>query len=253
MKDQIEALYRLQKQDRRMSSIERKLAAIPRRKREMDKDLANLEAMLQTEVDKLDDTRGFRLDQERQLEDEEEQMRASKQRLNQVKTPRELSAVQREIESTRRLAQKRREEIVNITTAIEEAEARIKSMEDALGDLRTNLMAERDRLEAIEVKLGKSAKKAEKSRKGLLDQVERDHLRRYERIRKRARGVGFVGVRERRCLACKMAVAHQTYVSLRAAEIIATCENCGRMLYWAGLFPEDESSEPKPKEAPKSA
>ena len=60
MKDQIEALHRLQTQDRRMGSIERKLAAIPRRKQEMDRDLAKLEAMLQAEVDKLDESRGFR-------------------------------------------------------------------------------------------------------------------------------------------------------------------------------------------------
>ena len=47
-----------------------------------------------------------------------------------------------------------------------------------------------------------------------------------------------------------MAVAHQTYVSLRNAEIIIPCENCGRLQYWAGLFSEEVKKEPAPKVAP---
>src|SRR5690554_1997221 len=55
MKVQIEALHRLQTQDRKMVSLERKLAALPRRKQEMERDLNKLEAMLQSELDKLDE------------------------------------------------------------------------------------------------------------------------------------------------------------------------------------------------------
>ena len=29
-----------------------------------------------------------------------------------------------------------------------------------------------------------------------------------------------------------------------------TCETCGRLLYWAGHFPEEAPAEPKPKSAP---
>ena len=249
MKDQIEALHRLQTQDRRMGSIERKLAAIPRRKQEMDRDLAKLEAMLQAEVDKLDESRGFRRDQERQLDEEREQIRGSKTRMSQVKTPRELAAAQRELESTQRLSKTRQDELGNIDKAIAEAEGRINVMQAGLDHLRKSFDEERTRLDEVEAKLQRSAKKARKARKGLTDTVEKTLLRRYERIRKRG-GVGFVAVRERRCAACKMAVAHQTYVALRNAEVIEACESCGRLLYWGGLFPEED----KPKDvAPKAA
>ena len=251
MKDQIEALHRLQMQDRRMVSIERKLRAIPRRKQEMDRDLSKLEAMLQTEVDKLDDSRNFRMDQERQLEEEHEQIRSSKSRIAQVKTPRELNAAQRELEATRRLASNREEKLGGIDKAIAEAEARINTLEAGLEDLRSSFKTERERLDKVEAKLRRGHKKAQKSRKGLTENIEPDLLRRYERVRKRVGGVGFVGVRERRCTACKMAVPHQTYVSLRNAELIALCESCGRLLYWSGLFPdEDKPQETKPKSAP---
>ncbi|PRP95862.1 putative zinc ribbon domain protein [Enhygromyxa salina] len=251
MKDQIEALHRLQTQDRRLVSIERKLGAIPRRKQEMERDLEKLEAMLQTELDKLDTSRSFRMDQERQLEEEREQIRSSRTRISQVKTPRELNAAQRELDSTRRLADKRQTEIGGIDEAIAEAEARIKAMEGGLSDLRESVRAELERLEKIEAKLTRSYKKARRNRGSLTEKIDKPHLRRYERVRKRGGGIGFVAVRDRRCTACKMAVAHQTYVALRNAEIIALCESCGRMLYWGGLFPdEDKPEETKPKAAP---
>lgn len=251
MKEQIDALHSLQSQDRRMVSIERKLRVIPKRRQEMGRDLDKLEAMLTSEVEKLDESRGFRMDQERQLEEEREQIRSSKARIAQVSTPRELNAAQRELEATRRLAEKRQKEIAGIDEAIDEAETRIKAMETGLGDLRTSVEAELGRLTKIEAKLERQYDKARKSRKVLTDKIDKPLLHRYERVRNRVGGIGFVAVRERRCSACKMAVAHQTYVSLRNAEIIPVCESCGRLLYWGKLFPEDEEIEAaKPKAAP---
>ncbi|PRP96263.1 zinc ribbon domain-containing protein [Enhygromyxa salina] len=254
MKDQIEALHRLQTQDRQLVSIERKLRSIPRRKQEMDRDLAKLEAMLQSETSKLDESRAFRMDQDRQLEDERDQIRNSKARISNVKTPRELNAAQRELDGTRRLAEKRQTELTSIDTAIAEAEDRIKAMEGGLTELRESFVGERERLDEVEAKLTRTYKKARKNRQGLTAKVEKVTLRRYERVRQRVGGIGFVAVRERRCTACKMAVPHQTYVSLRNAELIALCESCGRMLYWGGLFPdENKPKETERKEAPAEA
>ena len=251
MKDQIEALHRLQTQDRRLVSIEHKLAAIPRRKQEMERDLDKLEAMLRNEVEKLDESRSFRRDQERQLDEEREHIRSGKARISQVKTSRELTAAQRELEATRRLSDSRQTEITRIDTAIADAEGRIQAMERGLTDLRSSAAAERERLDEVEAKLVRNYKKARRNRKSLTERIDKATLRRYERVRKGSGGIGFVAVRERRCTACKMAVPHQTYVSLRNAEIIPLCESCGRMLYWAGLFPdEDKPEETKPKDAP---
>jgi predicted nucleic acid-binding Zn-ribbon protein len=255
MKDQIEALHRLQVQDRRLVSLERKLAAIPTRLAEMERDLVKLESMLSAELVRLDESRSFRKDQERQLEDEQDQIRNGKARISQVKTPRELAAAQRELDGTRRLAEMRSKEMTRIDGAIAEAEARIRTLESGLVELRQQATEERARLEIVQVELQGSLTKASGSRNRLTSKVERSLLARYERIRKRASGIGFVGVRERRCLACKMAVAHQTYVSLRNAEIIIPCENCGRLQYWAGLFADEAKTaeaeaEPAPKAAP---
>jgi hypothetical protein len=253
MNPQIEALHRLQVSDRKMVSLEKRLGAIPLRLKALDDDLAKLEAMLQAERDKLEESRDFKRAQEMQLQEEEDHIRASKTRLGSATSPRELNATQREIDTTRRLAQARSEEIKKITGAIEEAEARIKTMETGLGDLGKQAIAERTRLEEEKQKLEATIGKTRSSREKLMAKVDLPLFRTYERIRGRGGGVGFVPARDRRCTACKMTIPHSIYVSLRKGDDIPRCETCGRLLYWAGHFPEEKPAEPKPKAAPQSA
>jgi uncharacterized protein len=253
---QIEALRRLQISDLKMVNLERRLAAIPKRLAELTGDLAKLEAMLQSERDKLGQTRDFKHAQEMQLRDEEDHIRNSKTRLGAASSARELNATQREIDTTRRLAQSRSEEIAKITSAIEETEAKIDGMEKALAELRAQADGEKTRLETEKNQLEATLGKTRSARDELVSKVDRPLFRTYERIRKRAGGIGFVAVRERRCTACKMTVAHSMYVALRRGDEILHCENCGRLLYFAGHFPHDASEEepkPKPKPAPQTA
>ena len=70
MNPQIAALHQLQKQDRQLGRLERKLDLIPRRIKELDEDLDKLRAMLDAEREKCDQTRQFQRSQQLQLEDE---------------------------------------------------------------------------------------------------------------------------------------------------------------------------------------
>jgi predicted nucleic acid-binding Zn-ribbon protein len=223
----------------------------------MDADLARLETMLANERHKLETSHSFEREQDAQLQDEEDSIRNSKAKLGAVRTARELSSAQREIEGTRRLAQARSEELTKIAAAISSAEERIASMQAALGELRERFTDERGKLETSGRELNQQLARAQSSRGTLTSAIERELLRTYERIRKRAGGIAFVAVRERRCAACKMQVPHQIYVGLRKGDQIPACETCGRLLYWAGHFRKDGddriASAPTQVAAPKRA
>ncbi len=239
MNPQIAALHALQVHDRKMVALERRLAEIPRRIDEMDADVAGLESMVGKERSKLEDAESFLREQESRLEDEEEQIRNSKARLGAVKTARELNAAQREIDGTRRLATARAQEIDNIKEAIGQASERVSKMQGALDELVAEFATERGRLEAESKKLRGMVEKDGDGRGKLLGAVDTRLRRTYERIRRRAGGVAFVPVRERRCGACRMNVSHSRYVELRKGTEIIPCESCGRLLYWQGHFPEE--------------
>jgi predicted nucleic acid-binding Zn-ribbon protein len=249
MNPEITALYELQKRDRQLTSLERKLALIPKRITELEEDVGKLGEMLEAERRKCDDTRAFQKSQEDHLAEEEEMLRNSRARMSQVKNPRELNAIQREVEQTRRMSSSRSEEIKKIEAAVAEAEQRIASMDDGFQSLKTQADAESERLQKAKVKLEAKLSKLKEGRGDLTGQIETGTLRTYDRIRRRVGGVAFVAVYDRRCTACKMHVPHQAYVSLRKGEEIIACESCGRLLYWQGHFPEEEEAAKKAKEA----
>jgi len=251
MNPQIQALFDLQKRDGQLHVLERKLDLIPKRLVELEEDMKRLESMLAGEQKKCEDTRAFQRTHERALAEEEEMLKASRAKMGHVKNPRELSAIQREIESTRRMAATRTEEILKIKTAVEETEAKLEGMRKSFEEVRDKANTEAERLRKAQGKLEAKLEKLEGGRKDLKGQVDLDTIRTYERIRKRVGGMAFVAASEGRCTACKMHVPHQTFVALRKGEEIHSCESCGRLLYWKGLFSEEETTdEPKTKAAP---
>ncbi len=237
-----------------MAAAEHKLAVLPARLKELDNDLAKLQDMLTAEHEKLEQSRAFQASQRHILEDEEDQIRNSKARAGQAKNPRELGAAQREIESTRRMIQARTDELAKIATAIDEASQRVATMEQALAELRVSAEQERERLNT-EAEAARSAlEKLAENRSILTAEVHPDILRTYQRIRMRSGGgIGFVSVRNRRCSACKMQVPHQHYTVLRRGSEILPCENCGRLLYWAGHFDSKSDGDVDPDTKAKQA
>ncbi len=248
---EIIALRTLQKQDRRLTVLERKLAAIPARVKELNGDLQALEHMLDNERGKLEETRAFQARQESQLAEEEDHVRQGKARLGQVKNTREYNATKREIDSTREMMNARTKKIAELKSAVAETEARIAKMDGALQGLRAQAESENARLQADQAKYERAIAKSQKSRSKLTSGVSKSILRNYERIRRRTGSLAFVPAHRERCTACKMVIPHIIYTQLLKGKEILPCESCSRLLYWSGHFPADEKKhEPKPKAAP---
>jgi len=249
---QIPALRTLQRQDRRLTSLEKKLGGIPARITGLDSDLQKLEQLLVAERGKLEETRSFQSRQENQLHDEEDQIRNSKAKLGQIKTARELNAQQRELETTRRMVQTRTGEISKLQEAVSKTEQQIVKMEAHLSALRSAADAEKTRLADEHIELETNNDKARKLRAKSVQGIDREILTNYERIRKRLGGLAFVAAHRERCTACKMMIPHILYMLLLKGKEILPCESCGRLLYWSGHFPEDhdkhETQKPKPAE-----
>jgi len=255
MNASIQALYELQQRDRQLTGLERKLRQIPDRLKELDDDLVRLEALLVGEGRKCEETRGFQRSQEAQLAEEEELLRNSRAKMQQVKNPRELNALQREIEQTRRMANSRADEIQKIQEGVLEAEQRITAVNESLEQFRVQAASEKSRLSIQKDKLEARIAKLRNGRSDLTRSIDPALLRTYDRIRKRVGGIAFVAASEGRCTACKMHVPHQVYTQLRKGDEVPTCESCGRLVYWLGHFSNEEverekAAEAKPKASP---
>jgi len=63
--------------------------------------------------------------------------------------------------------------------------------------------------------------------------VPEEALSRYRRILKSKKDVAIVPVQHGACGGCHMKLTSQTILNARGAEVLTSCENCGRLVYWA--------------------
>ncbi|MEX2581134.1 MAG: C4-type zinc ribbon domain-containing protein [Verrucomicrobiales bacterium] len=99
----------------------------------------------------------------------------------------------------------------------EDEESVAEELED-LASLKANLEAERE---------------AEIAERGKHEaDVEETLLDTYRRLFKAKHGLAVVGLVDEICQGCHMKVVKSTVVKVKGDKRVATCENCGRILYW---------------------
>ena len=110
--------------------------------------------------------------------------------------------------------------------ALNEADARRKS---------TQILVNEDLAKLAERKTNVESQIAEISaeRAALASVVEPEVLDAYDRISQR-KGEAVVALEDGQCKGCHMKVVKSTVVEAKAEKILAHCENCGRLIYYAG-------------------
>lgn len=102
--------------------------------------------------------------------------------------------------------------------SLKEAEETVAEDLEGLAKLQKNLESEKEE----EVVKQKTAS----------EPVDEDLRELYDRLIKAKNGVAVVGLIDGACNGCHMKVIHSTLIEVKAEKDIASCENCGRILYW---------------------
>ncbi|NPA27320.1 MAG: hypothetical protein GXO36_06965 [Chloroflexi bacterium] len=227
----LRALYELQQIDLRLAELERRVSAARER-------LNAAEAVRQAE-------QAFR-EAARAMQQAEEQLKAAEQRATQlraklkrsetrlydgsIRNPRELQALQAEVESLRRRLDQAEEEAVARLLAYEQVEARYLEALQHLEAVRRHWNVERQQLQAqIQEDEARLARLREQ-RAWWLNRIPADVLEQYEHLRRIRGGLAVAGVREGVCGACGATLsAAQRQQVYRMT--LTHCETCGRILY----------------------
>jgi predicted nucleic acid-binding Zn-ribbon protein len=88
-------------------------------------------------------------------------------------------------------------------------------------------------LEAKEVALNKRLEELKKEREELAGKVEEDLLDRFNRLFTSKGDAAVVALEHDVCTGCHMKVTTATSMRVRAGKEIVSCEQCGRLLYFA--------------------
>jgi len=232
----LEQLIRLQKAESELRRTQAGLAEIPKRRAEMEAELAAGRAHLDAARAGLDESQKARRRHEAELQDLEGKRSRYKGQLMDVKTNKEYTAMLHEIEGVERDIRGREDQVLaemekaeSLTSEVKTEEAAFKSREERhRADMRS--LDEQGRvLEADVARLG-----AERDQ--VAQGLDEDTLERFQRVA-RLRGVAMAEARDGMCQVCHVKLRLQMYADLKRNEEIVQCPACNRILYYEPPVP----------------
>jgi len=168
---------------------------------------------------------------EEQIKALNEQLTLGVEKEKEVKTEKEMKALQIEAEIAKEKLQHANSEIERQNTIrdskkeeISEAEVELKEAEEALEKISTEVSEKLSTIEGEKAKLF-----GERETKTMA--IDMKILSFYEKIRIWARNTAVVPVKKQACYGCYMKLNESTYASIIKSDEIITCPHCGRIVY----------------------
>ena len=162
----------------------------------------------------------------------QEKISKHKDQLYQVKTNDQFRAMTKEIEGEEAKVRAIEDEILEKMLEAEEIQKQVQEAGSRLDSERSLVATQVARLEA-EQKVDDEERRGFQARRAELQASLSESTRTlYDRIRPARRGVAVAEVREGLCTACNVLLRPQVYNDVRTNEVLLTCENCGRIIYY---------------------
>lgn len=234
MREDLAQVMELQNLDLEITRLQREIEKIPREIAELEHGLASSRGAWEQSRERLAALEQLRRSKDRELEDVMAEQRKRQGRLFEIKTNQEYAAVLREIEGLKARYSKLEDEILELLDQIETAQqvvqdeaALFREREKAFEDKRSIREGE---LRQLQGDMGR----LEEERHRQVSRVEPGLLQTYQRLLRSRGGVAVAQVKDGSCMGCYVSLTPQTYNELRKGDILLSCANCQRILYWKG-------------------
>lgn len=235
MSRRIELLYTLQRLDTQITTLKRQYQAVQARLGESPT-LLNARQAAKNAQDELSTWRARARDLELELESVRAKQRENEELLygGRVKSPKELSDLQKEGEYLKRRQAGLEEKVLEAMGRVEELTQRAAIASEELTIVEANWRAENAELaqtyDELRQKLGQLLAK----RKSVAAQVSPDDLEEYESLRKARGGIAVTAVQHQECQTCRVQVPAHAIDKARAGKELVYCNGCDRIIYVPG-------------------
>jgi uncharacterized protein len=232
MHPDLQHLIHLQELDLAIDRLRRRIDEIPGAQQALDTRLGSRTATLDAIKQRVAANQAARRDIDKQLAEMNARLSKFKNQLMEVKTNKEYQAMQKEIsvaeeevsnQETRLL--ERMEEADALAAELKTAEAALKSEQAEVARERTTLDAERD-------EAGRDLEKALAERAALVGQLSKDVLTIYDRVAHGRKGIALAEAKDGLCSVCHVRLRPQVFNEVRRNDSIIQCDSCTRILYF---------------------
>ncbi|MBI2104221.1 MAG: hypothetical protein HYT90_01385 [Candidatus Omnitrophica bacterium] len=231
MADQLDILKRLQALDSQLFRLRREQEEKPRQLEQAASAVAAQEAQLKAVESRLKTLQLSQKEKEVELQTREGQVRKLQGQLFQVKTNKEYSAMQREIESLKADNSLLEEAVLRLFDAIDQAAQERRREQERLAQQQERLRLERERIERELAAVGEQLAQLERSREALVPDIAPAALAAYERILDIRDGLAMVPLVSESCGGCHRRLPPQVISQVYLKADLVTCETCNRILY----------------------
>ncbi len=194
--------------------------------------LSMMEGSLADKRAKLAEVTRFHSDKRLDLEQAQERITSSKQKMMGITRSREYAAMTKELEHLRKRQTEDEQELERLATAISEYSASIADEETKLGEIRDEVAREEaasaDRVKEFDAIIARVGDR----RADIEGKLPRDVAARYNRILERRDGSAVVLAVKGRCTGCNMSAPPQIWVKIQIGREIFQCSSCQRFLYY---------------------
>lgn len=232
MTDQLDLLKQLQTVDAELFRLRRQRAEKPLELRRIEQEVSTQAARLKAAEDKHKALQLAQKDKEVELQTHEASARKLQGQLLQVKTNKEYSAMQREIESLKADNSLLEEAILKTFDAVDQTMKERQAEQQRFAQEQERLKSERQRIEKDMAVIADQIGKLERTRQSVTPGVLPETLQIYDRVLKIRDGVALVPLLKDACGGCHRRLPPQVLNEVLLKAKLVTCESCNRILYF---------------------
>ncbi len=224
-------LLELQVRDRALLDADHELSAILAEVEALDQQLTDQEAAVTRARAQVADATHRRQEIDLKLENYRKLEERGRQHLEQVRTPKEMQAVNVELDLARSILAKEEAEWIRVAEQIANAEAQVQEGEKRFGMLQEAQVTARTEIAGRQAAAVERRQVALTARAGVAAAVEQSLRIRYERLRRVKSVTVVVALSGAACGSCHTTVPLNRRSQMRAGMLIDSCESCGVILY----------------------
>ena len=231
MKENLLLLIKLQECDSQLVKLSAKRKKLPEDIDKLDKEFSSFKEGIEKNKMKYNELKARHTESENKIKKLNDGMVKTKERMLEVKNNKEYQAMLKEIE----IAESSRGDIetliISILEELDKLSILVKKDDETLKQSRNEYEQEKKIIEDDLNTIDADVVDWEKKRIDLQKSVSDDLLARYEKIKKRNKGVGVISVWKAVCNGCHMNIPPQLYNELQKSNELLSCPNCNRIIY----------------------
>jgi len=235
LKEKLLLLIKLQDCDSQLVKLSAKKKILPENIEKLDKEFILFKEGIETNKIKYDELKSRHTENENKIKKVNEGIVKTKERMLEVKNNKEYQAMLKEIEIAESSRGEIETQIISLLDELDKLSVLVKKDEEILKQSRGKYEQEKKAMEDDLNAVDTDVANWEQKRIDLQKDVPDELLVRYERIKKRNKGVGVTSVWKSVCNGCHMNIPPQLYNELQRSDDLLSCPNCNRIMYFQDM------------------